>query len=394
MRTQLLVAALMLFTFGVSAQDFESRIKAADELGGSGKTEEAYAILNAIIAEDKADPAKYAADAAIQYQLARAFLRLNDYESAAARAARVIELDPTRADAHGLRGSALQALGKNDEAIKAFQSSIELAPKDARALEELGRLFLELGRTPEALELLRRADVERPDRPDTLILIAAAIAEIEGNDAAGPIYDRVVELDPTNPLAAYNSGMIAFLAKDFAKARRLLEVCHQSAPEDAMVLAKLVQTCEATSDATARDKYRDQIYALFRANEPTLVERKFFIRDQFAVGEKWIFASEFFDYTKVGVMHIKYRFTIADGPTGNSTGNIAFGRGELDTEFARSTGHLGPDEHMYAIDGNYDWGHATYYLGPEEFDYATVKARVIDILTDEKKPISSTTINN
>jgi Tfp pilus assembly protein PilF len=388
MKAHLLAAALSLLTVGVSGQELESRIDAAYDLAESGKSAEGCVIIRAIIEEEKSDPAKYASDASAQYQLARAFRMINDFKSAAAHAARSTELDPTGADAFRLHGHALISLGRVDEAVIPLLSAIELEPGDGQELQRLGSLLVAQRRPEIGLKLLLRADAEHPDQPDTVSQIAIATEILEGIPAAAPFYERALALDPQDGHAALQAGKAAYLAGDYAKARSLFEHGHSQKSNPFVFLEVLIQVCEASSDVEARDMYRDQAYALFRANDPNLGERDSFVRDQFAVGEKWVFAREYFEYTKVGELSIKYGFAITGGPSGRVQGGIEFGRQDLETSHAREAGKIGSDAHIYAITRKTGWWHATYYLGPEEFDYETVKAWAVGILREERKPIS------
>ena len=77
--------------------------------------------------------------------LTNALFRLGRYQEAAEAAPKVIETDPSNADAHIYMAMSLAKIGRVDEAVGAAQSAVELAPDSAMAHASLGLAQFELG---------------------------------------------------------------------------------------------------------------------------------------------------------------------------------------------------------------------------------------------------------
>ncbi len=85
------------------------------------------------------------------------------------------ELDPQCTSAHYLRGIYLAALERPDEAVTALRRAVETDPACREALEQLARLYVDLGDHPRAEEMVERAlEIERdPARRVALMALVA-----------------------------------------------------------------------------------------------------------------------------------------------------------------------------------------------------------------------------
>jgi tetratricopeptide (TPR) repeat protein len=89
--------------------------------------------------------------------LALALSGKNDFEGAIAMSRRSIELDPKEASAHCNLGSILIALGKLDEANASIKTALALAPEFALAWNNLGAIREREGKQDEAIGHFRKA---------------------------------------------------------------------------------------------------------------------------------------------------------------------------------------------------------------------------------------------
>lgn len=188
-------------------------------------------------------------------ETARALWNLRDEETAQALLDRGIALHPEDPGLHMLRGKLLRKRGFRRAAELDFSEVTELAPEDAEAWLELGRVLLELdlpvraalclehhlklaGPNPEASFLLGRscaesgelaAAVESFDTSlgDTatvtrLVSAAGAVADERHADECAPYaeralawVDRALEIDPQNAEASYVRGcLLEILRRD------------------------------------------------------------------------------------------------------------------------------------------------------------------------------------
>jgi len=109
-------------------------------------------------------------------------------------------MDPRfeQAKAFFLQGAAHYEAGRYAEAERAFAASLSLVPDRPSTLANLGAVRLKLGRTDDAIELLREALARDPQHVQAHGHLAAALAD-EGRPAeALPVAVRSTELDPAN----------------------------------------------------------------------------------------------------------------------------------------------------------------------------------------------------
>ena len=97
------------------------------------------------------------------------FVRQGDYAAALADADRLVALDAADPQWHGLRGFVLHALGRDDQALAAFDQALLIAGNEAWAARYgRGLALLGLGRTQEALGDLTAAQAHPDDaRPQS-----------------------------------------------------------------------------------------------------------------------------------------------------------------------------------------------------------------------------------
>jgi tetratricopeptide (TPR) repeat protein len=144
-----------------------------------------------------------------------------DFAAAEAAYAHALALAPGDAEAAALRGWALAALGRDDDALLAAQRVLTAAapPAAAAALARvtLGRVCLSKGITGEGLEHLARVARDDADRRATLYAtfhLGAAYAERGMYDDAVAFLRRAVALGPNLVEAHYALGRAHWLAGD------------------------------------------------------------------------------------------------------------------------------------------------------------------------------------
>jgi adenylate cyclase len=158
---------------------------------------------------------------------------------------KAVELDPALAEGHAAHGIALQASGRSQDAIAAFERAIalgpnlfeafyyypdvlvdvgdrekaarmwaraaELAPDDFRSLFLLAQMYEDLGRLQESqavarigLERADRALSAHPDVPYPASLGATALARLGDRTRALEWATRALTIAPDDPLTQYN----------------------------------------------------------------------------------------------------------------------------------------------------------------------------------------------
>ncbi len=126
-------------------------------------------------------------------------LRARDFDGAAARSRSALRDHPNDAQLWTLQGIALASKGNNDEALKAFERALQLAPAYVAALEGAAQLYYQAG-SRRAVPLLTRLLRLRPADPTSHAMLAV-LEFREGNcrtavghfEQAGPVIDSQLD---------------------------------------------------------------------------------------------------------------------------------------------------------------------------------------------------------
>ncbi len=174
-------------------------LSAALALHQSGRLAEADAAYQAILerAPDHVDAL---------YLLSSLRLQQGKTAAALALAERVIELDDGIADAHGNRGSALQALGRHDEAAEALRMATLLAPQSPHIAFNFGNALRTVGDKSGAVAAYRRAVELAPDLVPAHSNLGATLSELGLFDEAAMHCRTALGLAPSFADAHYNLG--------------------------------------------------------------------------------------------------------------------------------------------------------------------------------------------
>ncbi|MDH3222587.1 MAG: tetratricopeptide repeat protein, partial [Gemmatimonadota bacterium] len=111
--------------------------------------------------------------------------------------------------------AALQSVAGDDEGVRARLDGARQAEADPEALERrwaaaLTQWAFEAGRSrgsQSQLALLRRAQEVRPRAPETLVGLAAGLADVGALEEAVQVYLEALRLQPDNPVALVNLGL-------------------------------------------------------------------------------------------------------------------------------------------------------------------------------------------
>ena len=221
-----------------------------------------------------------------------------------------------------------------------------------------------------------------------LLLVSASAA------FAAPTKEELLDAlkeDPTNPSALYNLGLLNFLNDDFGEAAKHWKTLKKLEPTDWKLRAKLIQAYWGDG----KKKIANQEIAELRkarksGKHPDLAEKKFFICDQFAVGEIRAFALEYYELK--GERPLAWKFILRSGDD-SLDHYISVGSYPSTTEFARAEGSIGPNEKRFHMDGYWkDGSHKTYGFYRNRPDYQVVRKQVRRILAGKQKAISSTAV--
>ncbi|MET4580230.1 type IV pilus biogenesis/stability protein PilW [Ottowia thiooxydans] len=134
---------------------------------------------------------------------------------------RVVQIDPTFADAYNLGGMIYMQLNDVQLAEAHFQRAISIDSRDANAWHNLGWLQCEQRRYPDAAQSFQRA-LGVPGYPGRArTLMTQGICEARGGDraTAETTLMRSYELDAANPVTGYNLSQLLYLRGDYSRAQ-------------------------------------------------------------------------------------------------------------------------------------------------------------------------------
>lgn len=207
--------------------------------------------------------------------------KLGRTEEALACLDQVIAADPHHPDYHLDRGNLCHALGRDEEALADYDTAIRIGPPFPEAQYNRAELLIEQDETDAALAVLgyvleldpelvdarvnragllldrgdleaARADAEHglaiePDNAHLHLVVAQILAETGDRAAAGAAFDCALELDPDSIGALAGRAALAHEAGEFAAALADLDRAVRLAPGDPAVRFNRAMVHEAAS---------------------------------------------------------------------------------------------------------------------------------------------------
>lgn len=129
--------------------------------------------------------------------------------------------DPNYAPAYTLRGLVYARLNELKLAEDSFRRAQQLSPRDPDVLHHYGLFACQQGRYPQSIELFQQALASPIYGGQARTLMAKGICQVRAaqfTEAEGSLA-RSYELDPGNPITAYNLAALQFRRGDNAKAQ-------------------------------------------------------------------------------------------------------------------------------------------------------------------------------
>jgi Flp pilus assembly protein TadD len=196
-----------------------------------------------------------------------------------------VQRSPRYATGHAKLGAALLAAGRTDEAFevlaRAWDSGLhdpEIAivagvaaarqgePEDAEVAANIGAALLALGRTGEAVTVLRAAAARHPARPDLWDRLGVALQQEGRAQDAVAAHARALALRPGDPDLLSNAGHALLAAGRTAEAKERFRAALAAHPDDPQARFGWVLVLARTGEV---DAARRELPAL-RAADPQL----------------------------------------------------------------------------------------------------------------------------
>ncbi|MFN7920303.1 MAG: tetratricopeptide repeat protein [Bryobacteraceae bacterium] len=192
---------------------------------------------------------------------------------------RAIQANPRSPQPHTNYAIFLQQNGRVAEAVAEFRAALELGPKSPDAAYNLSLALLNngdaagaiavldrnpvatgdgfalrgaalnaLGKTPDAIEALRRAVALDADNPDSLHDLAVTLLKVDANDEAIALLERGRRRFPRAAKIQAAAGMVAYLTGKNAEAVQAYEAAVKLEPSEADLHASLGDVYRATGE--------------------------------------------------------------------------------------------------------------------------------------------------
>jgi tetratricopeptide (TPR) repeat protein len=189
----------------------QSKVLLARAYLGDNRPDAAIQVLQAVV-----DP-----PVEISYMLGLAYLSAHQSEQALSAFRAAVAADPRNALARYHLGALLLQNASPEtqkQGAAELQASIQLMPGQSAAYEALAKWLLQTSQAGAALALLQGAARSTKLSAQATLLLGLAQAAVHGTDAARPIVEQAIALDPHLALAHNVLGFCYFRAGDYPRA--------------------------------------------------------------------------------------------------------------------------------------------------------------------------------
>lgn len=294
-----------------------------------------------------------------------------------------IDKDPKDPAPFYIKASTLNYMQKYDEAIKSFQSAINLKSDDAVFYSGLGDSYYNLEKLDLALESYKKATEQKdcPDRPYSYI--AQIYSDQKNNEKALEAFyvakSKISKESSSYQNALFNIGLLESLKGNYDKAEPAFVELLQLDPKDYHTYAKLIQIYYHGREYDKAKPYKDKLYAAYKNGELKGNMKDMFCFDQFKWNDKLIQAFERFEEGSKDIYN-KHVFYVV-----NQDDKIEY---RIQTEYSPISVEQGGSKYLLCMTKGET--HSTFNIGfNDNFKYDALKKSVIDILEEKVKPTAT-----
>lgn len=158
---------------------------------------------------------------------------------------KAVALTPDDAELHNNLGTVLLGLGRLDEAMASYRCALQVNPAYAQAHCNLGATLQEAGRLEEAEVSYRRALQIIPDYAKAHCNLGAVLQAMKRLDVAEASFRQALQAKPDYADAHYNLGVLLGASGRFCDAEACLRRALEILPNDAKALNQLGITLDA-----------------------------------------------------------------------------------------------------------------------------------------------------
>ena len=231
----------------------EAAVTLAWVLGDLGRFAEATLFSRAALAK-RAQPDRMA-------QLGWLLVCQEQWEEAVSQLSQALSLEPGRVDARSHLATALQRLGRSDEALQVLADGLVLSPEATGLLLQRIHLLLDLHRTDEGREACHRLLQLQPREGTSWYLLALIQVQRKRGGVALRALARARHLAPAQPEVWTQTAWLALEAGDLHGAREAVERVLALAPEDSAHQVLAAAVMEASGDLAAASEHAEEAVA-------------------------------------------------------------------------------------------------------------------------------------
>lgn len=159
--------------------------------------------------------------AQLRLELAALYFERGQGTTALDEIGRALAARPDLAPAYGLRGLVYASLGEPDLADESFRRALQLAPRDGSTMQNYGWFLCQQRRHADADAMFARALALPQYRDGARTLLAQGVCQARAGQwvEAERTLSHAYELDPSNPVAAYNLADVLLHRGQLERAR-------------------------------------------------------------------------------------------------------------------------------------------------------------------------------
>jgi tetratricopeptide (TPR) repeat protein len=166
----------------------------------------------------------------------------------------ILTLNSESAEADMLAGEALDEMKDNEGSTKMFRAAVAANPREPNVHFGLGYLLWTQKIYPEAAREFEFELANDPQHVQSLVYLGDSKIQLNQPTEAKPILEKAIQLDPAQPLAHLDLGIVLSDAGDNEGALRELTLAEKLNPNDVNVhwrLGRLYRTMGRTDEAKA-----------------------------------------------------------------------------------------------------------------------------------------------
>jgi tetratricopeptide (TPR) repeat protein len=185
----------------------------------------------------------------------------------------ILTLNAESAEADMLAGEALSEMNDNPGAVQQFRAAVKADPREPNVHFGLGYLLWGLMQHEEAAQEFQAELANNPDHAQAMVYLADTDMRLSDPEAAPPLLEKAVRIDPGIELAHLDLGILYNDAGRKADALRELKIAEKLSPKDQNVHWRLGRFYQAAGRKDEAKVEFDKTRNLQKADDATVFRK-------------------------------------------------------------------------------------------------------------------------